>query len=175
VTRAREIATQGGLVLLNTTTFSAQASVSINNVFSATYTNYKVFIYVSSGSATGYVNMRLRASGSDNSASTYNSSSPYTFSNASTFNVENFASQSKFSVNYCESNARNVFTTMEIINPQASEYTGYTMQATRFVPSVVVNYSGSGQFVNTNSFDGFTVYPDSGTLTGTIRIYGIRN
>ena len=64
---------------------------------------------------------------------------------------------------------------MEIINPQASEYTAYTLQATRFVPSSVVTYSGSGQFVNTNSFDGFTVYPDSGTLTGTIRIYGIRN
>ena len=33
-----------GLVLLNTTSFSAVSSQSINDVFSATYTNYKIVL-----------------------------------------------------------------------------------------------------------------------------------
>ena len=35
---------KAGMVLLNTTSFSGVASQSVNDVFSATYTNYRIFI-----------------------------------------------------------------------------------------------------------------------------------
>jgi 4-hydroxy-3-methylbut-2-enyl diphosphate reductase IspH len=47
-----------GLVLLNTTSFSAVASQSVNDVFSATYDNYKIIVTNTICSPT---NFRLRA------------------------------------------------------------------------------------------------------------------
>ena len=70
MTRARDVATQGGLVLISSTDFSAVASMSINNAFSSTYQNYKVLIYADP-SADVNIDFRFRASGTDNSNSNY--------------------------------------------------------------------------------------------------------
>ena len=59
-----------GLKLINTTTFSAVSSQSVNDVFSATYDNYKIVCQFSS-SADQEVFFRLRASGSDLTTSVY--------------------------------------------------------------------------------------------------------
>jgi len=61
---------KAGMVLLNTTSFSAVASQSINDVFSATYDNYVLLInYLTS--TTANQTWRLRVSGTDNSAASY--------------------------------------------------------------------------------------------------------
>jgi hypothetical protein len=36
-------------------------------------------------------------------------------------------------------------------------------------------YWFQNQFATTTSFDGITIYPSSGTITGTIRVYGYKN
>jgi hypothetical protein len=35
--------------------------------------------------------------------------------------------------------------------------------------------AGGGTFNATTQFDGFSFFPQSGTITGTIKIYGVRN
>ena len=42
---------KAGLVLLNTTSFSGVATQSLNNIFSAKYTNYKILINTSHSNA----------------------------------------------------------------------------------------------------------------------------
>ena len=54
-----------GLVHLDTTSFSAATSVSINDVFSSEYDAYRILI-TGTSSVAGNVNLRLRVSGSDN-------------------------------------------------------------------------------------------------------------
>ncbi len=61
----------GTLVLVNTTSFTSQSSININNCFSSSYENYKIMILATS-STTSQFTMRLRASGTDSSGSNYN-------------------------------------------------------------------------------------------------------
>ena len=58
-------------------------------------------------------------------------------------------------------------------NPFATAKTGYIqMGQGGFSGST---YQFSGNFLSTTSFTGFTFFPDSGTATGTIRVYGLVN
>jgi hypothetical protein len=59
-----------GLVLLNTTSFSAVASQSVNDVFSSTYDNYRIVCEFSS-STDQEIFFRLRASGADLTSNVY--------------------------------------------------------------------------------------------------------
>jgi hypothetical protein len=59
-----------GLILINTTSFSAVASQSVNDVFSSTYDNYRIVCEFSS-STDQEVFFRLRASGSDLTSNVY--------------------------------------------------------------------------------------------------------
>jgi hypothetical protein len=67
-----------GLVHLNTTSFTAQSTVSIDNVFSATYNSYKIVTNLTSSVAGENFNIRLRVAGADNSSSNY-SNQRFTF------------------------------------------------------------------------------------------------
>jgi hypothetical protein len=35
--------------------------------------------------------------------------------------------------------------------------------------------AGGGQLTTSTQYDGFTIYPNSGNITGTVRVYGYRN
>jgi hypothetical protein len=85
MTKARDLANGGfGLVLVKpssvvngtdngkgTVSFSAASGVSLNDVFSATYTNYRVVINVQSATSQVELKFRMRVSGSDYSGSDY--------------------------------------------------------------------------------------------------------
>ena len=60
-----------GLHLLNATSFTSAASVSVDNVFTSTYTNYLVQISLDSVSTTDNGTMRLRSGGSNVTANNY--------------------------------------------------------------------------------------------------------
>ena len=61
-----------GLTLLSTTSYSAVASHSVNDVFSSTYDNYKIMLtnYSFTG-AGGEIQMRMRVGGADNTSNQY--------------------------------------------------------------------------------------------------------
>jgi len=60
----------GSASTTGTVTFSGCSSVSLNDVFSATYDDYKIVINVESAGAPE-LGIRMRVSGSDNSSSIY--------------------------------------------------------------------------------------------------------
>jgi hypothetical protein len=60
-----------GLTLINTTTFSGVASQAISDVFSATYTNYRIIINVQSATSQVEFLYRMRVSGTDYSGADY--------------------------------------------------------------------------------------------------------
>jgi len=61
---------KAGMVLLNTTSFSAVASQSVNDVFSTTYDHYKILVTLTNTVGEGVI-FRYRVSGADNSTSNY--------------------------------------------------------------------------------------------------------
>ena len=168
MTRTRDVATQGGLVLVASQTIgSAVASVTVSNAFSATYDNYRVIVNGGVGTTPTTLALRLGAT-----TSGYNQS--YSSTNFSgTATPDGSSNQANFSrVGYADTTI--VSADFELQNPFTAKY---TILHAKYVDSRTTGGSGfvGGSLNNTTSYTDFTLTV-SGTLTGgTIRIYGVRN
>jgi len=155
-----------GLTLINTTTVTAQSTVSFNNVFSATYDNYLILATYTVGADTD-MNFRLRVGGADASAANY-----ITIINDN--NGANSAARLTGQTSTRIGPARNgvvMRSRADIFSPSLAVST--TLMA-RTVSVPVDNQIGGSQDAAT-AYDGFTLYPGSSTITGTIRIYGYKS
>lgn len=157
--------------------FSAAASVSVNGAFSSTFDCYKIVgIFVVSGT-NQMMNMRWRSGGSDNSAAAYDCATyRYSASNAAAAEAAGSAetSQRLFTADSGSYSALD----MTVYWPaSASMYTKDTFLAKTRLSGLsnTVSMWGSGEHTVNSSFDGCTIYPGSGTMTGNLRIYGYRN
>jgi hypothetical protein len=159
----------GGITFIAAETFSAVSSVSFNNVFTSTYRNYLV-LFDWTGSANNSCKIRLRASGTDETGSNYNTQR-FLAVNTSTgvYRVPG----TSWEIMEQSVNANGGY--MYFFNPQTSnkttgQYSGYSNGDTAIEYLV-----GSNIYNASTSFDGFTFFPTSGTATGAIRVYGLAN
>lgn len=155
-----------GLVHINTTSFSAVASQSINDVFSATYKNYKIVIDLVASTSIAF-RARLRVSGADNStASSYTSQEV----RGSTTTAAAFQTvDSLFQFGYANTNPSVI--ELSLINPFETSNTSFACFGGRNDRSASV----SGFHNQSVSYTGITLIPESGTITGTARIYGLKD
>ena len=165
-----------GSVLVSSTTFSASSALNLNNVFTSTYANYDVTFNFTAFSANTDLYLRLRAAGVDTTSASYqyahtairtNGTSTVNTSASSTFIFAMYARQgsaapTRHSVQ------------MRFIGPQLAGETQVPMQSQGDDGVALVSYSGSGFLLNSTQYDGFTLYPNSGTFAGTCRVYGLR-
>jgi hypothetical protein len=161
-----------GLDLITTQTFSAVSAVNINNCFSSAYDNYRVFVSGVFASADTNWNMRFRASGADDSTANYILRG-YQVTNANfvALRVSGGTSIPGTGV----STLRNGFV-LDIVGPALSQNTIVWLSALDvYSSSSGSNNGGMGAHVSSTLFDGFTIYPTAGTITGGIRVYGYRN
>ena len=158
---------QPGSVLLNKTDFSSVASVSINNVFSSAYANYRLYISWSA-SVEATANTRLRASGTDATGNDYKAQ----------YLEMNNTSISSGQVNttnwWCSSAVTYNSTDMALFGPNIAATTKFTYNHVESVATGRTQFVGGAHTV-ASSYDGITFYASSGTISGTIRIYGMRN
>jgi hypothetical protein len=165
-----------GLVLLNTTSFSAVASQSINDVFSSTYKNYLLVSNLTTSANTS-LSMRFRVSGADNTTGNYNVAYRYESINFADVGDAVSASQTQFNLHISNLN-RAANMNMFIFNPQVSANTTISFNnimadngATNFY-----SFAGGAHFNATTSFTGLTIYTSGvPTITGTVQIYGVNN
>jgi hypothetical protein len=174
MTRTRDVATQGGLVLLNTTTFSAQTSVSFNNLFTSNYLNYKVTININA-SSTGTLQLRYRTSGSDKTSALYYSSG-YQLNRAGTGVSRGADTTTSISLGQISGDIPTIPKfNLEIFSPEkSSEVTGLIHTSLNQDNSQTYWISQSSLFYALETHDGFTIYPSTGTLSGTVKIYGYK-
>lgn len=158
-----------GATLVANVSFSAASSISINNVFNSTYDNYMVVHNITASSAT-VIRNRLRVSGTDNSSSNYLRGGMYVglFAN-SVFSSTNNTTEAFFTLGSTSATV-GFGGVLNFIAPFQTQYTKITSHSGGADLGV-----GMCVFNGTTSFDGFSLYPDAGTLTGTIRVYGLRN
>ena len=159
-----------GLIFITKSTFSSVSSVSIDNCFSADYSQYKIIIDAS-GPSVNQINMRMRASGSDNSSADYNVQFVGTSGGTSVIAARNASTTSFEVVTY--SRANSAICLLEILNPYQSTYTsGLTITGlTPETTSLAVYTRAYGMDVTT-SYDGLTLLPDTSTFSGTVYVYG---
>jgi hypothetical protein len=151
-----------GMVLVASQSFSAVSSVSVNNCFTATYENYKVFCDFSV-SSTPTMTFRFRAAGVDASTGYFTSTN---------FAVGSSASAIGLGASNMTSSDRGVFS-VDILAPMLARESHLVG-----LSGLNAGYLGacaSGALRNTSTYDGFSVIASTGNMTGTIRIYGYRN
>ena len=163
----------GALTLITKSTFSATASHSINNVFSATYDNY-LLLWKLQGSTTDQLAMRLRVAGTDATAGNYYDAGYFiNYSGSSSGNHYDNAATSFILGNKPTSNTFYNMA-MHIYSPAKTESTTFNATVNRAVSSGV----GAGFFISgthqvSTAYDGFTLIADTaGNITGEAIVYG---
>jgi hypothetical protein len=164
-------AVNGTVSATGAVSFTAASSVSLNDVFSSTYDNYKIIVSNLTASTGVEVYMRLRASGTDNSSSIYYQQQQY---NSSTTLSTVRQTSSRWSIGAAEATNAN-FSTLELFSPQT---TTKTKGLVTWVQGTITTPETLFQTMTHDSatqFDGITIISSSGTITGTIRVYGFKN
>jgi hypothetical protein len=161
---------KAGMVLLNTTSFSAVASQSFNDVFSTTYDNYRI-VFEATCSANVTIDMRLRVSGADNSSANYwnnrtlgAGSTPQSFGASSA--ETSFLRVGEFETGISTG-------TYDVYSPFKTQITSLAgVNQFRYTSVYQHSCMKTGQTTVTTSYTGFTLFPSSGTMTGTVSVYG---
>ena len=170
-----------GFTLISTTTFSGVASQSFNNVFTSTYANYLItynIVAADSAAARG-VYLRYRASGTDTTTTYAGNMGGWNIEGTGTSLNEAVASTTFTQLGWSSSTSEinRLLGQATIYNPNvASQYTALIGSA---ISEKQGAYKGGYQTYSmqtaTTQFDGFTLYASAGNISGTVRIYGIRN
>jgi len=181
MTKARDLANGGfGLVLIKpstvvggtdngkgTVSFSGVSTVSLNDVFSTTYDNYRILINAT-GSTGANVVIRYRVSGSDNSTANYNEQS--VVANGTSITAARATGATSSSVMVIR-NPDPASADVVLSNPFLTSKTLYISNGNEPETGVFWRIF-NGLFNATTSFTGFSLIPNSGTMTGTVSVYG---
>jgi hypothetical protein len=154
----------------STVTFSAASAASINGCFSALYQNYKIEISITSSSQVA-LQYRFRTSGTDNSTLNYGNQA--LVADSTTVSAVRSTSQNIGDLGQmCLTDLS--FFDITIYSPFETAKTGMLVQNGSMVGESYMRNQVNTMKAST-SFDGISLIPVSGTITGTARVYGYRN
>ena len=164
---------KAGMVLLNTTSFSAVSSQSLPaNTFTSTYDNYRIVTDFRCSTSAGDCSLRVRASGTDLTTSTYlygrtflgaYGGVPFGSENNITstlFNIGSITTTAGVGGNY----------DIDVHSPMLATRTAIKSWGV----GNAVGFTG-GIVDNTTAYDSLTFFITGQTITGTIRVYGYNN
>jgi hypothetical protein len=184
MTKARDLANGGfGLVLMKpssvvggtdngkgTVTFSGASSVSLNDVFNTNYDNYFLTGNFDASASSPEIRFRFRVSGSDNSSAQYR----YQVIEAggTTTAAGRTTGATWWYIARGSNTVRN-FWNLQINSPFISTIrtTGFSNINQQSDGTIYVDSVTSAIDVTT-SYTGFTIFPETGTFSGTISVYG---
>jgi hypothetical protein len=152
-------------------TFTAVTSLSLNGVFSATYDNYVIVTRFTNTAAANHNQFRLRASGSDNStANSYvhqrlESSSTTVAGSRTTSNLTFLSRESATDPSGIYTHVYGPF----LAQPTALRTVDASARLGAYITEIASTHNQS------TSYDGFTVFPDAGSITGAVQVYGVRS
>ncbi len=190
MTKARDLANGGfGLVLVKpssvvggtdngkgTISYSGATSVSLNGVFNSTYKNYRLIINQSSASSTVSMRCRMRTNSSDDSGGNYALAGLYTRSDSATIaSWRDAIGLTSWYIGDFNSSRPTVFT-VEVYNPFIATQTTLNVACSNpDTSNTIFAFQHQGYNSQATAQDGFTIFPASGNITGTISVYGYNN
>jgi hypothetical protein len=158
------------LVLLGTTSFTAESTVSIDNVFSATYENYRVLGNLSLSNNTASLLFRYRNNGSDETGGTYTGGFVRFVGGTGSFGTGTGTSnQTSATLSLNISTETAVSFSFDVMTPDVLASTPiFGFSKRRTANADFFNYS----YYYQDSYDGFSIFPSAGNITGSIVTYG---
>ncbi len=152
-------------------TFTAVTSLSLNGVFSATYDNYVVSIRYVTSSLGPNVGLRLRVSGSDATGTNYTRQTLYADGTGvagvrtSTVDIANI---------FVGASAQRSGDEGMIYGPFLAQPTAMRGSSANGYADAFLRYVAATHSLST-SYDGFTLIPEAGSMTGALQVYGVRS
>ena len=159
-----------GLDLITSSTFSSVSTVSINNCFNSTYDNYRIVLDHNASASIG-ITARLRLNGTDDSSANY--TWQRIMAAATSLSTARSTGTTAYFFGDSEIASPNI-ASVDMFKPNKAVYTGYVGNLTASNSgSYLVTAYGNHQVAT--AYDGITLIASSGTITGTVRVYGYRN
>ena len=159
------------LVLISSQTFASSSSIIFNNCFSSSYDNYQIRLENITGTVGANFLMRLRSSGTSSST---NYVTQKIESTGTSVSANGSLSSTAFVALQTTSNSSN--SVVDLFGPfllrptTGTGLAGYNQAA---ASSIYVVINAFGHSIS-SSYDSLEFVGSSGTISGTIRIYGYR-
>jgi hypothetical protein len=146
--------------------FSAAATLSVNGCFNSTYDSYRIVTQLAQTVDTT-ISLRMRVSGSDASGANYDTQLSI-MSGTGITNARTLSATSGY-IGYASTDH---FSTIDMHSPALAAITYYFSNVVYGpgISTVLV----AGRHTPTTAYDGFTIIPGSGTITGKLRVYGLK-
>lgn len=165
------LAGASGMTFITSSTFTTSSAVNINNCFTSTYENYFLLTAFTASSATS-LSLRLRVSGADNTTANYNSQR--IVANGATISGGGITAATSWQqVAYTGADTNNFFQ-LWVARPQTADNTTFLGDGIS-TNTTITELKSAGFFTATTQFDGISIIPVAGTITGTVRVYGLQN
>ena len=158
-----------GLVYINEVTGTAAAALTIDSCFSSTYTSYRI-VCSAYGSSVTTLRIAYRAGGvTDGSASFYQRG--FVLAAANTVTNNSGVTTGAF-MSLTNSSTLINFGVADINSPNTATRTQMISQSTDNQVPQMEQYINN--WVDADVFDGFTLIPTAGTITGKVIVYGYK-
>ena len=166
-----------GLTLVSRTNFTNQSTVTVNNVFSATYDNYIIDLTFVQNTSASDMTWTL-VNGGTPAASNWGHSTLGLARTSGVLTTHNSGAINAAAPYFFPVNAS------ANIGIKINLYSPFITARTLTFAESMANASGFGenhaiwshaQLNNFTSYEGFRITASAGTMTGSLRIYGVRN
>jgi hypothetical protein len=166
-----QTATSGALTLITSTTISSSTSKSVDNCFSSSYQNYKIYIATSAAASQALVSLKLRASSTD-ASSNYKYIRLIANFNGVSVQEDALGTDEFFIGEASDTGVSGIEVTLYAPNETNETAIGSIFSGRN--PTRGILNAFSGEHSTASAYTGFTLISDQ-NLTATIRVYGIAN
>ena len=158
-----------GMTLISTTTLSASSSFNINGCFSSAYDNYRIIFNSMQGSAASFMAMGLRT-GSTNATADYKFGGWVVEYANNTISPVNSNSNARITyLDWGSTTTTNAAYTFDFFNPFKTTNTTFSITIMR---DASISMRG-GTHEAATSYDSLWFTVDTGTVSGSISIFGL--
>jgi len=160
---------------INLVCVSAVASQSVNDVFSATYTNYKVLITINTNSADATIFLKLRNGVTDDSTNYNYGRDLINRTGGAISSVVGSGLTTGFNLGQVDNSPALAFfgVDLNLFNPFQARYTTLNYVG-HHIDTVGALFGSAGGGCHTlgNAWDGINLIASAGSITGAISVYG---
>jgi len=155
---------------LGSVEFTTCETLSLNGVFSSGYDNYMISFRCSASNAAEAVSCRLRLSGTDNATA---SSYTHQFIAANSTTVSGQRSSSDAAGLGTVSSTQRNGQTIYVYGPNLAQPTaGRNIDASGYLSAYIADRAFTHN--QSTAYDGITLFPGAGTVSGRVAVYGMR-
>jgi hypothetical protein len=158
-------------------TFTGASSVSLNGCFNSTYDNYQMTLQTTafSGSGALFTQIRLRNASDDSSANWYTALAALSIGNSTADPILGVGATQGYLPYTTAAAALTYSPIMEVMRPFLAAKTSINVRGYYNTGTRDGIMHGVNQHDLATSYSGISFFPNTGTFTGTIRIYGYNN